>query len=160
MAESTDAHIPAIPVPPAAVEPMPVVAAAPAAAPAESVATPAPASPYGQQSPTAAQYAPPAYAPPAYVPAAAAPAQGLSIASMICGISGLLLTLFSFGFLPALAAVITGHIAAKNQPWARGMWVTGLITGYIGLAINVLIGIFVVIFFGAMLFGIAAVDSY
>ena len=79
---------------------------------------------------------------------------------MICGISGLLLTLFSFGFLPALAAVITGHIAAKNQPWARGMWVTGLITGYIGLAINVLIGIFVVIFFGAMLFGIAAVDSY
>jgi hypothetical protein len=60
---------------------------------------------------------------------------------MICGIAGLVL----LGFLSSLAAVITGHIAARKQPWARGMWITGLITGYIGLVVGALIGAFWVI---------------
>ena len=57
---------------------------------------------------------------------------------MICGIAGVLLSFFSAGFLPGIAAVITGHLAAKRQPWAKGLWMTGLITGYVSVAISLL----------------------
>jgi hypothetical protein len=56
---------------------------------------------------------------------------------MVCGIVGIVL----FAFLPALAAVIIGHIASRKQPWARGFWITGLITGYIGTVISAFIGL-------------------
>lgn len=91
----------------------------------------------------------PAYAPapPAGPPTTYAPAQprGLSLASMICGIAGVFLSLFSAGFLPSLAAVILGHIASKRQPQARALSLTGLITGYIGLGISILWGVILVI---------------
>ena len=50
---------------------------------------------------------------------------------------------------PALAAVITGHLAQKRQPYARGFWMTGLITGYIGLALCVLVLIFFIVIIAA-----------
>ena len=64
---------------------------------------------------------------------------------MAAGIGGLLLGFAGWGFLPALAAVITGHMAQKRQPWAKGFWLTGLITGYIGLAFSVLVILFFVV---------------
>jgi hypothetical protein len=69
------------------------------------------------------------------------PPQGLAIASLVCGIAGVVLFFSGIGFLPALAGVILGHIAQKRQPYARGLWLTGLITGYIGVALGLLVGI-------------------
>lgn len=58
---------------------------------------------------------------------------------MVTGIIGVCFSLlYGSGFLPSLAAVITGHLARKRQPYARGLWLTGLICGYIGLGIAVL----------------------
>ncbi|MDQ1561736.1 MAG: hypothetical protein QOE85_1077 [Actinomycetota bacterium] len=71
----------------------------------------------------------------------AAPAQpsGLAIASMILGIVGVLFSFFyGFGLFPAIAAIITGHIARKKQPHAHGFWLAGLITGYIALGLSLL----------------------
>jgi hypothetical protein len=92
--------------------------------------------------------APPAYGtaapdasgaqPYAYAQAVAGPPRGLSVASMICGIAGVVFAVLSFGFLPAVAGVVLGHIAKRRQPYARPFWLTGLITGYVGVAIAVL----------------------
>jgi len=128
------AGVPPIEPPPAAAAPGPVVP--PAYAP------PAAPNPYSQ--PTAPT-APPAYGyAPGYAPVAAAP-QGLSLTSMITGIASIVLALFSLGLFPGIAAVITGHMAQKRQPWARGMWLTGLITGYIGVGISLIYGLIVVL---------------
>jgi type IV pilus assembly protein PilA len=70
--------------------------------------------------------------PPQYAPD---PAQGLSIASMVTGIVGVLF----FFFPAALAAVIMGHIAQKKEPRAKGFWITGLITGYVGLVVGIIV---------------------
>ena len=64
---------------------------------------------------------------------------------MVCGIASIVFSLIWFGFFPALAAVITGHLAMKRQPAARGFWITGLITGYIGLAIGIFAFLFIVL---------------
>jgi hypothetical protein len=70
---------------------------------------------------------------------------------MILGIAGVVLSFMMLGFLPSLAAVITGHMAVKRQPHAKAMWLTGIITGYIGLAISVVAFLFIVLvgFFAA-----------
>jgi hypothetical protein len=50
----------------------------------------------------------------------------------------------TLGFLPALGAVITGHLAARRQPYAKGFWLTGIITGYIGVGLSVIyLGFFI-----------------
>lgn len=92
--------------------------------------------------------------------AAGAPSeQGLSIASLVLGIAGLLLSIVGFGFLPALAAVITGHLAQKRQPASRPFWLTGLITGYVGVAIGVIMGIIVILLGGLFFLTISGVGS-
>jgi hypothetical protein len=88
---------------------------------------PPPAQPYAPAYNQAGYYAQPT------------PPRGLAIASMVTGIVGVFFSLFEgFGFLSSLAAVITGHLARKRQPYARGMWMTGLICGYIGLAFSLI----------------------
>lgn len=68
----------------------------------------------------------------------APPTSGLAIASMVCGIVGIMLCYFN-GLL-ALPAVICGHMAIKQIDKSmtpiggRGMAIAGLVTGYIGLA--------------------------
>jgi hypothetical protein len=131
---------------PAATPPDPYAAPA---TPAPDAAPAAPASGYNQPAqpgtvPGQQPYGQSAYGQPGYTPPPAGPAQGLSIASMILGIGGLVLSWFGFGLLAAIAAVITGHMAQKRQPWAKGFWLTGIITGYVGLAISVIIGAIVV----------------
>jgi hypothetical protein len=158
--EPTPAVAPPVPVIPAAtvappVPPVPAASAAPPVPDAPKVDPYAATQPYPPPPPPPPVYvAQPGqpYAPP-YTAGYYAPPQaprGLAIASMVTGIVGVFFALIEgIGFLPSLAAVITGHIARKRQPEARGMWMTGLICGYIGLGISliwivVLIGIFVI----------------
>jgi Domain of unknown function (DUF4190) len=80
--------------------------------------------------------------------AAPAPPSGIAIASMILGIVGVLFSFaYGFGLFPAIAAIITGHIARKKQPHARGFWLAGLITGYVGLGLCLLVIIGFIAFF-------------
>jgi hypothetical protein len=147
MAAKKDDAIPPVPVPPSSaavppVEPPPAVPVPPVAAPrVDPYATPT------TPVPPAAGYAAPGtgYAAPTYTPPQAGPPQGLSIASMILGIGGLILQFAGFGFPPALAAVITGHLAQKRQPYARPFWLTGIITGYVGLGISLILGIVLIV---------------
>jgi hypothetical protein len=144
---------PPVPVPP--VEPAP--AAGPAAVPppppgVDPYATPvaAPPPPVGYSAPT---YQPAAYAPAAYPPAYGAGyygtpqlPKGLAIASMVLGIVGVFFSLgYGLGLFPSIAGIITGHLALKRQPAARGFWLAGLITGYVGLFLS-LIGVALLIF--------------
>lgn len=84
--------------------------------------------------PQSSPYAPPSghlpYAPPP-------PTSALAIASLICGIVGLVTCLF----LPGIPAVICGHLALNRMadPGAnlqgRGLAIAGLIMGYIGVVV-------------------------
>jgi hypothetical protein len=76
---------------------------------------------------------------------------------MVLGISGIVLSLFSIGFLPALAAVITGHMAQRRQPHAKPFWLTGLITGYVGVLLGLITIVFLVIF--VVVFSIGAANG-
>ncbi len=55
---------------------------------------------------------------------------------MVLGIIGVLA--FGFFAISSIAAIITGHMAQRSQPHAKGFWLTGLITGYAGLGIFVI----------------------
>lgn len=141
VAEKPDDAVPPVPEKPAAKKP---AAKKPAAAkPAATPVEPAPAvpvapaaahqpNPYAASSPASPPQNPysvqPTYAP--------GPPRGLAITSMILGICGV--TICCLTFLPSLAAVITGHIAQRSQPYAKPFWLTGIITGYAGIAVAVL----------------------
>ncbi len=67
---------------------------------------------------------------------------GMAIASMVCGIISVCLIFFACGMvsgLTALPAVVLGHmglgaISRSEKPMGgRGMAITGLVTGYLGL---------------------------
>jgi hypothetical protein len=63
--------------------------------------------------------------------------RGLSIASLCCGIAAFVgLGIF---LLPQLAAVILGHLALKREPSGRGMAIAGLVLGYVGIALTILV---------------------
>jgi hypothetical protein len=61
---------------------------------------------------------------------------------MVCGIGSLVLACVSLGFLAGVAAIITGVLARKRQPHARGFWLSGLITGSVGAAIGLIQSLF------------------
>ena len=100
--------------------------------------------PYAQQQPYSQQ---PYGQPAPYGAYTAAPPKGLSIASLICGIGAVvtIAIVTPLGFLAGLAAVILGFIAKKNQPYAKGFWLTGIITGLVtvGLSVIGLIGLII-----------------
>ena len=106
---------------------------------------------YGQTSPYAQPGSHNAYGQPAYYGAAPAP-KTLSIASMCCGIAALVG--FGFFLLPQLAAVVLGHLALHREPAGRGMAIAGLVMGYVGIAITIL----VMVIFGLVI-GSAARNS-
>jgi len=93
-----------------------------------------PAAPYGQTAGVYGQppspYGQPAYGQPAYYGMPAQQPKGLSIASMVCGISSVLLGWF---MIPQIAAIITGHLALRREPSGKGMSITGLVLGYLCL---------------------------
>ncbi len=149
---------PAGSVPP--IEPVPVV---PPAVPITPPAPPAPPAvdPYAVSSPP-----PPGYAAPSYAPAyqagyygAPQPPKGLSIASMVTGIASIVFSVYGFGILPSIAAIITGNLARKSQPQARGFWLAGLICGYIGLGLAVLWIVGIIIFIAFVAANPSTLDS-
>lgn len=83
------------------------------------------ASPYGQPA-----YGQPAYGQPAYYGMPAQQPKGLSIASMVLGISSVIL---GWLMIPQIAAIITGHLALRREPSGKGMSITGLVLGYLCL---------------------------
>jgi hypothetical protein len=121
----------------------------------EAAAAAAPAtSPYPT---TPAVVSSPAFQPP--IPTAQ-PTDGLALASMICGITGLLFMFcYGAGIPISIAAVICGHLCrrrllSEGNTSSAGLAMAGLITGYVGIALVVLfIGFFVAIF------GLAAATS-
>lgn len=134
-----DDAVPPVPVPPTG-------SGVPPVEPPPAVAPTAPAAPDAPAPPPAAAAASPYGAPAgAYAPVPAGPPQGLAITSLACGIGGLLLVWFGLGFLASIAAVVTGHLAQKRQPYARGFWITGLITGYLGILIGLIFGIVIIL---------------
>ena len=111
--------------------------------------------PYAAQ-PAASQPAPQYGSPPAAQPQYAAytgpPAAGtkspiLSILSLVAGIIGVVGFFVVFIpivgsilqlFIPA-AAVVLGFLGKKREPFAaKGLWLTGIILGFVGLAIAVI----------------------
>lgn len=130
------------------------------APPARVDMLPSPGAPRGDAStPTPEPYRPPAAAPaPGLSPVVPGqqPSQGLAIASMVCGILGILsCCAFPFNLLLILPAIVLGHVAlskAKSDParsGGKGMAKAGLITGYIGLVFS-LISLVMFLMFGSM----------
>ncbi len=109
--------------------------------------------------------APGAYQPPAY-PAAPqgapygyggyAPVQPTNTLSIIAMIAAILGAIWILPFIGSLAGAIMGHISlgqiGKTGEKGRGMALTGVILGWIGVAFTVLIG-------GIILFGILAATA-
>jgi hypothetical protein len=97
--------------------------------------------PAGSQ-PAANPYASAPAAPAAPYSGTPGPAQPktLSIISMIAGIVGVL----SFGYfgIASIAAVILGFMGKKREPAAKGFWLTGIITGFVGIGIMIITIIF------------------
>lgn len=79
----------------------------------------------------------------------AEPPKGLAVASLVCGIAGILLSWFLLG-VPSILAVIFGHIALSRAKQGTGsgrdLAIAGLIMGY------AIIGIWAML----MLIGVAA----
>jgi len=115
-------------------------------------APPAPAAPAAPtySAPQPAAPAQPGYTAPAYAapPASATPI--LSILSLIGGIIGILSSWFYFGLLFSIAAVVLGFIGKKKEPAAKGMWLTGIILGFVGIAIGLISIIVTIIAFIAL----------
>ena len=159
VADQNDPEIPAAPqVPP--VPPVESAPAAPAAQPAAEQPNPYAQQPVARAAPVADPYAAqqPYQAAPAYG-YQPQPPKGLSITSMILGIAGLVIALcYGSGLLIALAGAITGHMAAKRQPHAKGFWLTGIITGWVGVGVALLWIVGLIIFFVAL--GGAGWSSY
>lgn len=129
----------------------------PQAAPYQQTQPYQPTQPY----PVAQQSYPAGYAAGPYAPyAPARPNSGIALAAMICGIAGIVLAPFTFAFvapiLVSIAAIVLGHIALpqlKKRPelGGKGMAITGLILGYIPVAIGIALIVFGII--AAVLFG-------
>jgi hypothetical protein len=96
--------------------------------PAEQYGAPyvQPGSPYG---PPSTYGQPSHYGQPAYYGVPAEP-KGLSITSLVCGISSVMLGMM---LIPQIAAIITGHLALGREPSGKGMSITGLVLGYLCL---------------------------
>lgn len=101
-----------------------------------------------QTGPQNSQYGPPMPAPQfgaqggAMLPQTPSKTNTLAIVSLVSGIAGLVGFAWFYG-LVSLLAVITGHLALsrikRNREGGRGMAIAGLILGYLGLALILLI---------------------
>ena len=87
---------------------------------------------------------------PAYSAAPAKPTPVFSLISLIAGIVGVIG--FFVVFIPIVggimqliipaAAVVLGFLGKRKEPAAKGMWLTGIILGFVGIAIGLLSLIF------------------
>jgi hypothetical protein len=93
-----------------------------AAPPPDYAGAPGPLLPYGGYTPPPSQ------------------SSGMAIASMILGILSIpLMSAYCFGVLPAILAVVLGHVARgkarRNEAGGAGMALAGVICGYISIAL-------------------------
>ena len=79
------------------------------------------------------------------LPAGPKPAspQGMSIAALVLGALGILVGWSMLG-APSIAAIVLGHLALRREPAGRTLAITGLVLGYVGVAIGLLVAIFVI----------------
>ncbi|PVZ96277.1 hypothetical protein DDQ50_00525 [Amnibacterium flavum] len=56
---------------------------------------------------------------------------------MVLGLVGLVFGWFMLG-IPSIVGVVLGHMGLKREPAGRAFAVTGLVTGYIGIAFGVI----------------------
>ncbi|WP_285115773.1 hypothetical protein [Leifsonia sp. fls2-241-R2A-40a] len=103
--------------------------------------------PYGGQ-PAYGQPAP-GYAQPYGQPAAKSPI--LSILSLVGGIVGIVINLaWGIGFLFGVAAIVLGFIGRNKEPHARGFWLTGIILGFVSIAIAIIYWIILAVIFASL----------
>ncbi|MEE2570187.1 DUF4190 domain-containing protein [Pseudarthrobacter sp. J64] len=84
----------------------------------------------------------PAYAQPAYIQA---PPRGLSVASMVLGISSIV---FGWILLVPIVGLVLGIVGLRREPAGKGMAVTGLVLNGLALSGWVLLMVFVFAVFG------------
>jgi hypothetical protein len=63
---------------------------------------------------------------------------------MITGIVGVVF--FGFLAISSIAAIVLGFLGRKREPEARAFWLTGLITGFVGLGIFLVGGLILLVF--------------
>jgi len=80
------------------------------------------------------------YQQPEYGTSGSTPTKTLSLIGMIGGIVGLAMSIFGgFGFLFSIAGVVLGHLGKRREGLeAKSLWLTALITGYVGIAISLI----------------------
>ncbi|WP_343083974.1 DUF4190 domain-containing protein [Blautia producta] len=61
---------------------------------------------------------------------------GMAVASMVCGIVGLLLICAVIGIIPAIVAIVLAANVLKNNKPGKNMAVAGLVTGIIAAGIG------------------------
>lgn len=113
----------------------------------DQIPTPPPASPYVAPAP------------------GAGPKQGLSLASFILGLVGLVLGWIPFigilGFLAAVAAVILGFIAkAKEKQAPKWMWIVGLIAGFVAIVIGLIVFIAAIVALATFGASVGSLSNY
>jgi hypothetical protein len=93
---------------------------------------------------------PPSSTPPAAAaPPIAQPTNGLAVASLVLGILAIVMFWIPFlGWLPVLVGLVLGLVALQ-QPYGRGMAVTGVVCSSIALALKLLFWVFLASIFGA-----------
>lgn len=89
---------------------------------------------------------PPPPASPVGTPSSGVPTgakKGLSLTAFILGIASVVLFIFSwFAAVIGLVAVILGFIGRSKEPGApRWMWLLGIILGFVGIVIGVIVGV-------------------
>ncbi|MDF1752710.1 MAG: GYF domain-containing protein [Verrucomicrobiales bacterium] len=101
----------------------------------------------GGPPPVSGSVAPPLNVAPSYQATAPPGADGLGIASLVCGILSILMSCgYGIGLIPGIAAIICGHMSKKrameiSPTSSSGVTMAGLIMGYIGSAISLIMGI-------------------
>ena len=113
--------------------------------------------PYGQQ-PYGAEPYPPTHGQ-QYYGTASRPNNTMAIVSLIAGIAGLTVV----PFIASVVAVITGHMArrqiAETGDEGGGLATAGLVMGWIGVVLGVLLIVAAVLFFGVMAASVSTVGT-
>ncbi|WP_298122901.1 DUF4190 domain-containing protein [uncultured Aurantimicrobium sp.] len=82
----------------------------------------------------------------------------LAIVALVTGIAGLTVV----PFVSSIVAVVTGHMARKEVrrtgEQGDGLALAGLITGYIGIGLGLLVAVLLIAFFGIVL--ASGINSY
>jgi hypothetical protein len=60
------------------------------------------------------------------------------------------LVTFGVGVVFSIAGVVLGHVASRREPAARRLWLPGIILGYAGVALAVIIWVAIGVFFASM----------